>query len=100
MSDKLKVLFLSSEAVPFAKTGGLADVAGALPVALKRLGLDVRLVLPFYRITRDSDLQIRPRLADLKVPFDAEILMADVLECKTKEGVLAYLIDRREQLNI
>jgi starch synthase len=96
MSDKLKVLFLSSEAVPFAKTGGLADVAGALPVALKRLGLDVRLVLPFYRITRDSDLQIRPRLTDLKVPFGAEILMADVLECKTKEGVLAYLIDRED----
>ncbi len=48
MSDKLKVLFLSSEAVPFAKTGGLADVAGALPAALKRLGVDVRLVLPFY----------------------------------------------------
>ena len=40
----LKVLFVSSEAVPFAKTGGLADVSGALPKALKGIGVDVRLV--------------------------------------------------------
>ena len=75
MSEKLKVLFLSSEAVPFAKTGGLADVAGALPAALRRLGVDVRLVLPFYRTARDVDLQIRPRVTDLEVPFGNEILM-------------------------
>jgi starch synthase len=43
------VLIIGSEAVPFAKTGGLADVLGALPVALARLGLDVTLVLPRYR---------------------------------------------------
>jgi starch synthase len=40
---------IGSEAVPFAKTGGLADVLGALPVALARLGLDVTLALPRYR---------------------------------------------------
>ena len=44
-----RVLMVSSEAVPFAKTGGLGDVAGALPLALARLGLDVTLVLPRYR---------------------------------------------------
>jgi len=43
------VLMVASEAVPFAKTGGLADVAGALPLALGRAGLRVRLVLPRYR---------------------------------------------------
>jgi starch synthase len=43
------VLIIGSEAVPFAKTGGLADVLGALPVALARLGLDVTLALPRYR---------------------------------------------------
>ncbi len=41
-----KVLLVSSEVVPFAKTGGLADVAGALPKALKKEGIDVRVVLP------------------------------------------------------
>ncbi len=44
----LKILFVASEAVPFAKTGGLADVAGALPRELARLGHDVRLVIPRY----------------------------------------------------
>ena len=45
---RLKVLFAAAEAVPYAKVGGLADVAGALPKALQRLDLDVRLVMPLY----------------------------------------------------
>lgn len=46
---RLKVWFASSEAAPFAKTGGLADVAGSLPKALKGLGVDIRVVMPKYR---------------------------------------------------
>ena len=46
-----RILMVSPEAVPFAKTGGLGDVAGALPLALARLGHDVTLVLPRYRGT-------------------------------------------------
>ena len=44
----LKVLFAASEAVPFIKTGGLADVAGSLPKALREKGVDIRVVLPKY----------------------------------------------------
>jgi len=44
----LKIWFASSEVAPFAKTGGLADVAGSLPKALKRLGVDIRVVMPKY----------------------------------------------------
>lgn len=44
----LKVLFVTSECAPFAKTGGLGEVIGALPKALRRRGLDVRIVLPLY----------------------------------------------------
>ena len=44
----MKVLFVVSECVPFVKTGGLADVAGALPKELKKLGTDVRVMLPKY----------------------------------------------------
>lgn len=46
--DKIKVWFASSEVAPFIKTGGLADVAGSLPKALKGLGVDIRVVLPKY----------------------------------------------------
>lgn len=45
----MRILTVASEAVPFAKTGGLADVIGALPVALARLGHDVDVVMPRYR---------------------------------------------------
>ena len=45
----MKIAMIASEAAPFAKTGGLADVAGALPIALERLGHEVRLILPKYR---------------------------------------------------
>jgi starch synthase len=44
-----KVLLVASECTPFAKTGGLADVAGALPKALRRRGIDARVVMPLYR---------------------------------------------------
>jgi len=44
----ISVLFATSEAFPFVKTGGLADVSGALPRALKQLGVDVRIILPRY----------------------------------------------------
>ena len=48
MPGSLKVLIVASEMVPFAKTGGLADVAGALPVALARLGHQVSVIMPRY----------------------------------------------------
>src|SRR5690348_8504827 len=44
----MRVAILTSEAMPFAKTGGLADVSGALPKALVEVGVDARLVLPLY----------------------------------------------------
>ena len=45
---KLRVLLASSEVVPFAKTGGLADVAGSLPLALEEQGVDIRVIMPKY----------------------------------------------------
>ena len=47
-SPKMKILMVASEAVPYAKTGGLADVAGVLPKFLRQLGHDVRVVIPLY----------------------------------------------------
>ncbi|HVY38651.1 MAG TPA: glycogen synthase GlgA [Polyangia bacterium] len=54
----LKVLFVASECAPFAKTGGLADVAGALPKALRARGIDVRVVMPLYAGMPWNDFEI------------------------------------------
>ena len=48
MSKKLNILMTASEVFPFAKTGGLADVAGALPKELRKAGHDIRIVMPRY----------------------------------------------------
>jgi starch synthase len=53
----LKVLFVASEVAPFRKTGGLADVAGALPKALRRRGIDVRVVMPLYSGIKWAELE-------------------------------------------
>ena len=51
----MKVLLCSSEAAPFAKTGGLADVIGALPKALKANNVDARVILPYYKKIKDKN---------------------------------------------
>jgi starch synthase len=94
--DASNVLFLSPEAVPFAKSGGLADVAGSLPIALKRLGLDVRLVLPFYRIIREGNHEVRSLLKRLEVPLGKENLRINVLETRLTPGIPVYLIERED----
>ena len=53
--DELKILFVSSEVVPFVKTGGLADVAGFLPREIKKQGHDVRVVMPEYTQQIDNE---------------------------------------------
>jgi starch synthase len=96
MTDKLKILFLSPEAVPFAKTGGLGDVAGALPAALKQLGADVRLVLPLYRAVREGDFEMRPLLHGVKIPLGKERLPADVLVAKIAADIPVFLVERED----
>ncbi len=96
MDKALKILFLSPEAVPFAKTGGLADVAGALPAALKGLGNDVRLILPLYRVVREGDFPMRSVVEALEAPLGREKLVARILKTETEDGVPVYLIQRED----
>lgn len=90
--DAFKILFVASEAVPFSKTGGLADVAGALPRALQRQGCDVKVLLPFYRTTREAGLPLEPCLRDVPVEIDGKSLPADVLRSHMGEAVPFYLV--------
>jgi starch synthase len=95
-TDNLKVLFLSPEVVPFAKTGGLADVAGALPFALSALGAEVRLVLPLYRTIREGDFQIQPFIDEIEIPLGNNTLKAAVKESRLNEKIPVYLIERED----
>ncbi len=56
---RMKVAMLSSEVVPYSKTGGLADVAGALPKFLSRAGADVKVISPLYKETKKKGLSLR-----------------------------------------
>jgi starch synthase len=67
----VRILFLSAEVAPFSKTGGLGDVAKALPAALARLGHDVRVVTPLYASVK-GDLVATDRTLRLKFPFGEE----------------------------
>jgi len=55
----MKIALLASEVAPFAKTGGLADVAGALPKVLSKLGLEVVVLMPFYRETKKKNFSLK-----------------------------------------
>lgn len=89
----LRVLFIASEGVPYVKTGGLADVIGALPRALRRLGHDVRVALPRYKTIDPERWQLKTVLSDLSVPMNHDMIPVRVLEAPPSEGVPFYFID-------
>jgi starch synthase len=88
----LRVLMCASEVVPFAKTGGLADVAGALPKALARLGHDVRIALPGYRGVEAHAADAR-RVDSFEVPLGRKTVPVTVAATDALPGVLTYLIE-------
>ncbi|MCU0594161.1 MAG: glycogen synthase GlgA [Desulfobacterota bacterium] len=92
----MNVLFLSSEVTPYAKTGGLADVAGSLPGALKRLGVDVSVGLPLYRSVREGAFQRQLVLKGLQVPLAGQSLVGNVHATETQEGAPVYLFERED----
>ena len=63
----MKILMCASEMVPFAKTGGLADVLGALPLALEKLGLEVRVAMPKYKIVASRQSPVASLSNDIDV---------------------------------
>jgi len=65
MGGKMKIAMCASEVVPYAKTGGLADVAGALPIALEEEGQEVIIVMPRYKMIQDSKFNIKRFRSDI-----------------------------------
>ncbi len=91
-----RILFVASEVTPFAKTGGLADVAGSLPAALASLGHQVFVVLPLYRSVKEGSYGIKPYDRTLSVPFKGQQLKAGVFSVKKGRNVHFYFIQRDE----
>lgn len=75
----MRILLASSEVHPFAKTGGLADVACALPKALYELGADIRVVMPRYKMIDESKFHLTPIMPELKVHFGDKVYNGTVL---------------------
>ncbi|RPJ21438.1 MAG: glycogen synthase GlgA [Desulfobacteraceae bacterium] len=96
VNDSINILFLSSEAAPYAKTGGLADVAGSLPGALKRLGVNVSVGLPLYRSVREGSFQRQLVLKGLKVPLAGQTIVGNVHATETEDGVPVYFFERED----
>jgi starch synthase len=89
MTSSVRVLLLGSELFPLVKTGGLADVLAALPVALQRVGVDARLLLPAYpALLRGlSNIQV---MVQVHSPWPVHV---QLLKAYNDDGIVVYLID-------
>jgi starch synthase len=91
----MNVVFVASEAVPFAKTGGLADVAGALPRALARQGHAVSVFLPCHRSARSAAAELTDTGVPLRIQVGARLVDAKLYSSSLPaSSVPAYLIDQ------
>ena len=87
----MRIVFAASECVPYSKTGGLADVVGALPPALAFLGHKVTVYVPRYRMTRIENPETA--IASITVPFDDRYRFCSVLDGHVQNGVQFYFVD-------
>lgn len=92
----MKILFCASEAAPFAKTGGLADVIGALPKALKEKSCDTRVIMPYYKKIKEKNIAQYKGYAYVKIADRMEYL--GVFET-TYDDVTFYFIDSDRYFN-
>lgn len=88
----MQILFVASEVVPFAKTGGLADVTGSLPKELHRMGHDVRIILPFYKGVEESGFPISDPVADIEVRLGATV-ESGAIRRTNLGGIPVYLVE-------
>jgi starch synthase len=92
-SKKMNILFCASEALPFIKTGGLADVAGSLPKALNELGNDVTLVIPAYRSIFDKLSEFK-KVGGCDIEAFGQCYTVKLLQADIKDaGITALLVD-------
>lgn len=91
----MKILIASPEIFPFVKTGGLADVTGALPKALRDLGVDVRVVLPKHKGIEELGFPMRYRNHRISCQVSQSFVDAEIVESEY-DGITAYLVEKDE----
>jgi starch synthase len=94
----VKVLFTVSECVPFIKSGGLADVAGSLPKELRRLGTDVRVIMPKYSSISEEFKQEMKRVAAFTVQVGWRNQYCGIEEL-SYNGITFYFVDNEQYFN-
>ncbi|PJA30157.1 MAG: glycogen synthase GlgA [candidate division Zixibacteria bacterium CG_4_9_14_3_um_filter_46_8] len=100
MKKKSNILFVSPEVVPFAKTGGLADVAGALPKALAKAGMSIKVIMPKYKMINDSKYGLREIRSGLTVNVAGrEINYALMHSVEEKSGLEFIFVDCPKYFN-
>jgi len=95
----MKILFVSSEVYPYAKTGGLADVAGSLPLALKNLGHDVRIIMPAHKIIYAYGSEIKQTGRKVNIPVGDANKTGRLYEGKLDNQVPIYFVGNDEYFN-
>lgn len=96
----MHIVTVASEVVPFAKTGGLADVAGTLPRALAKAGERVSIIMPFYGKKIDAaKFGIKPLGKKVTVPFGEWKLDGNLLHATLKPNIDVYFIDQPQFFN-
>ena len=91
MKRPLSILFATSEARPLIKTGGLADVSGALPTALRDIGLDCRLLIPGYQSVLNGVIEPREVARINNLPGYGEVRLLEAT--MPESGVPVYVVD-------
>jgi starch synthase len=92
----MKILLASSESLPYSKTGGLADMTGALAKFLARAGHQVGLVTPLYRGLRDQFPDIQPFDWKLELPLGPNVVAGHVWSRPSPPGLTAYFIEQKD----
>lgn len=92
----MRILLASSEVHPFSKTGGLADMVGALGKALAHAGHEVVIVTPLYRGIRERFTELHPTTLRVDVPLGDTNVGAGIAELRLSKGLSVYFLDQRE----
>lgn len=94
MKKEKKILIAASEAVPFAKVGGLADVVGTLPGAMEKVGAEVRIVIPLYKSIDQKKFKMKKVGETFQVPMAGEMVEVSVKSTKISgTKITAYFIE-------